>query len=63
MRRLCRSPPHSVTDKGIKHFTECDENGVEPQSDVLFLRGGIKSDRDHRRPPHESNDHDVPMMP
>jgi hypothetical protein len=62
MLGLRRGLSHPVTDKGVEHFTESGENGVEPRSDAPFLRSGIKSDRGHRRPPHESNDHDVPMM-
>jgi hypothetical protein len=44
---LCYGPSHPVTDKGIQHFAESSENGLEQLSDVRCLMYGVKSDRGH----------------
>ena len=58
-----RGLSHPGADKGIEHFAENGESGFEPFSDVRRLIYGIKSDRGHGGPPHESNGHDVQTMP
>ncbi len=47
MLGLRRSSSHPATDKGVKHFAESGENGLEVSPEVPFLMGGIESDRGH----------------
>ena len=47
MLGLRRGLSHPGADKGIEHFDESGENGLELFSDVRRLMYGIKSDRGH----------------
>ena len=62
MLGLRRGPSYPVTHKGVEHFAQSGENGIELRPDVLFLVCSIESDRGHGGL-LESNGHDVPTGP
>jgi len=41
------SPSHAVADKGVEHFAESGENGIELFANVLLAMRGIKSGSGH----------------